>query len=237
MSPSLIRCVSGRFDVGASVASAPRSTAQFGGARVASVGHEQVVAAFLAASDRLLPRRSRRVSSSPKIQAFDCVTETQCVSGRPRRFVLISDATAPSLAIATSDGEKLDAVLHHQADDVAVTDTARFQRMGVTVGQRIEFAPRDLPAFEQQHRSGRRIRAAVSSTFSPTESSVSSRPRREIARDCAATPTNSFSVEKYSRTPMQNSPFRKWHRDLSDRMLQRQAYLPAFGRFAMLQRL
>ena len=70
------------------------------------------------------------------------MTETQCVSGRPRRLVLISDADRSEFGDGHERGQKLDAVFHHQTDDVAVADTASLQRMSELVGQCIEFSSR-----------------------------------------------------------------------------------------------
>src|SRR6185369_14977483 len=58
--------------------------------------------------------------------------------------------------------------------------------------------------------------AAVSSSFSPTESSVSA-GRGARWRRLRNSPTNSFSVEKNSRTPMQN-PLRNGTATLSERI-------------------
>src|SRR5262245_47075970 len=101
-SPSLIRPVSGGFDVSAFAASAPRSRAQFGAPPSLRSATNQY--ALPSANGRSpLTSAIAEVSSSPKTQAFDLVTDTQWASGRPRRFVLINDTTAPSLLIATND--------------------------------------------------------------------------------------------------------------------------------------
>ena len=215
LSPSLIRCVSGRFDVGASVASAPRSTAQFG-ARVLPAS---------ATNRKPLPSSSVRsaftpatasVSSSPKIHALDCVTDDAMRQRSAAQVRVDQRCNRSEFGNRDECGQKLDAVLHHQADDVAVADTARFQRMSELVGQCVEFLPRDLPAFEQQHHPVAEFRRRSLRASARRNRACRPAAARDSA-DCAATRRTPSALKSTSRTPMQN-PLRNGTATLSDRI-------------------